>query len=87
WIRQQVQQIDPRLTVHDFCIIPGGRESGEKTSLVFDCVAPRDFPVEDADLRQSITRLVQQRYPRCQCQITIDRDYAALPHAEGEPGQ
>ena len=80
WMRGQVRLIDPRLTIHDFCVIPG--EEGEKTKLEFDCVAPRDFPVEDEDLRQSIAKLVRKKYPRCDCEITIDRDYAAMPHEE-----
>ena len=78
WAEAQVKTIDPALTIHDFCVLPS--EEDGKTCLAFDCVAPRNFPVEDEDLRHGIAKLIRQKYPRCACRVTIDRDYAAMPH-------
>ncbi len=82
WVGEQVRRVDPALTIHDFCVIPAGPQGG--TRLVFDCVAPRALPLADAELKEKISRLVRVRYPDCRCEITIDRDYAALPHKENE---
>lgn len=82
WVAAQARTVDPDLTLHDLCVMPG-RDAGH-TVLAFDCVVPKAFPVEDEDLKNSIAALVQRRWPSYRCEITIDRDYAALPHTENE---
>ena len=81
WLTAQVKTIDPALSVHDLCATP---RTGGGTTLEFDCVVPHDFPVEDADIKEKITTLVRRRWPANTCRITIDHDYAALPHTEEE---
>lgn len=77
WLATQVRTIDAALTVHDLRVMT---EEDGRTLLEFDCVVPRGFGIPDEALRSEVTRLVQQRWPRSDCRITVDHDYAALPH-------
>lgn len=80
WLLGQVRTIDAGITVHDLCILAG--TPGKKPTMEFDCVVPRSVKLKDEDVRQLITGLVQGKYPGYACDITVDHDYAALPHSE-----
>lgn len=77
WLSAQVRSIDNSLSVHDLRVMS---EEDGRTLLEFDCMVPRGFNIPDEALRSEVTRLVQQRWPRSDCRITVDHDYAALPH-------
>ncbi len=76
WLSENIKKIDRRLTVHDLRIVPGTTH----TNLIFDCVAPHTPELDDKMLKSEISKLVQSKYPDCITVVTIDRDYAALPH-------
>ena len=80
WLSRQAAQVDPSLTVHDICVMPG--EKGGAAVFSFDCAAPPDLPLTDDAIRADLTKRVLARYPHCRCEITVDRGYAALPHPE-----
>lgn len=80
WVSAQARAVDPSLTVHDLCVIPG--EDGSGAVFSFDCAAPADLPLTDDQIRTRLAQKVAVRYPRCRCDITVDRGYAALPHKE-----
>ena len=72
--------MDPALTIHDLCLIPGGRD--KRTVFSFDCAAPADLALSDDEIRRRLEERVATRYPRCRCEITVDRGYAAMPRPE-----
>lgn len=78
WLLEQVRTIDPALTIHDLCVLAGTEQ--KRPALEFDCAVPRGFAVDDQDLKERIARQVHRKFPGYDCVITIDRDYAALPH-------
>jgi cation diffusion facilitator family transporter len=71
-----VQFIDERITIHDLCIAPGP----EKPLVRFDCEVPADVEIPEKEIRRMLCNLVAAEYPGSDCDITIDRNYAALPH-------
>jgi cation diffusion facilitator family transporter len=71
-----VQFIDSRITIHDLRIAPGE----EYPTVSFDCVVPADVDISEKEIRRMLCNLVAQEYPGSHCDITIDRDYAAMPH-------
>lgn len=80
WIAGQARAVDPALTIHDLCVLPGGAEG--QTAVSFDCAAPADLSLTDEEIRSRLSALVKERYPRWRCEITVDRGYAAMPHPE-----
>ena len=40
----------------------------------------------DDEIRRRLADKVAERYPRCRCDITVDRGYAAMPHPEPPRG-
>lgn len=76
WLSSHVQKIDERLTIHDLRIIPGQMQ----TKMIFDCVVPHEFYMSDEELIQQIQAMVSEEYPGYHCMITIDKDFAAMPH-------
>lgn len=82
WLLAQVRSIDPALAIHDMSVLAGG---GNRCPILeFDCAAPRGFSMPDDALKRSITELVQRKYPNFDCDITVDRDFAAMPHEKPE---
>ena len=75
-LNSHVQKIDERLTIHDLRIIPGQMQ----TKMIFDCVVPHEFYMSDEELIQQIQAMVSEEYPGYHCMITIDKDFAAMPH-------
>lgn len=76
WLAGLVKTIHPGLTIHDLRVVPGKRH----TKLIFDCVVPQQFAMPPAELKAKIGALVIRERPDYSCVITIDTDYAALPH-------
>ncbi|OUP08931.1 cation diffusion facilitator family transporter [Collinsella sp. An2] len=73
WINRAVKQIDERLTIHDLRTVPGPTH----TNVIFDCVRPHDLPLSPDELRQRISRIVSDHYPRTICKITVDESYVS----------
>ena len=76
WLSEQVRAIHPALSIHDLRIVPGATH----TNIIFDCVVPHNFPIRYSALKAEIGAAVARQYPNHYCVITIDTDYAALPH-------
>ena len=55
-VAQLVQQIDPRITIHDFRMVRGHTH----TNLIFDAQIPFDLKLSDRDVARRIKALVQQ---------------------------
>ena len=47
------------------------------TNVIFDCVRPAGFGLSATELRERISALVRERYPRAICKITIDDSYVS----------
>ena len=72
-INALVKTIDARLSIHDLRTVPGPTH----TNLIFDCVKPADFDMDDEDLRARIATLVAVDHPQAICKITIDQSYVS----------
>ncbi len=73
WIDLAVKGIDPRLSIHDLRCVPGPTH----TNVIFDCVRPVGCPLSAAELRERVSELVRERYPRAVCKITVDESYVS----------
>lgn len=74
WIAAHIREIDPRLSIHDLRVVTGPTH----TNVIFDCLAPRELAMSDAQLRAAISALVQRSHPDCVCVITVDRSYVSV---------
>lgn len=72
-----VKIIDERITIHDLRVTPGEDGGG---LVAFDCVVPVDVNIPEKEIQRMLGNLVAEECPGCACSVTIDRDYAALPH-------
>lgn len=70
-IRTLVEGVDPRLTFHDFRMVTGPTH----VNVIFDVVAPFDFPVSDTELRREIVRRVHALDKRYNAVVKIDKSY------------
>ena len=61
WVRELVQSVSPDLTIHDFRMVPGEKN----TNLIFDVAAPSDFVLSDDMLKKRIGELVHEKDPSC----------------------
>lgn len=73
WISHAVEEIDPRITVHDLRCVPGPTH----TNVIFDCVRPVGSALSADELRERVARLVQGHYPRTIAKITVDESYVS----------
>ncbi len=71
WVAQQVKELDERLTIHDFRMTAGPHH----TNLIFDVVAPHNFPMEDEALAAAIQQRIQAHDPHCYAVIQVDHAY------------
>lgn len=76
WLGELVKDIDPALTIHDLRMVAGSTH----TNLIFDCVTPAGFEMDEADLKQAIKQAVRSRRPDYFCVITVESGYASIPH-------
>lgn len=75
-IAEIVQRIDGRLTIHDLRMVPGPTH----TNVIFDCVVPHKFSMSEEELTAEISRFVKQAHPDYFCVITVENNYAPIPH-------
>lgn len=73
WIDLAVKDLDGRLSIHDLRCVPGPTH----TNVIFDCVRPTGCALSGSELRERISALVRERYPRAVCKITIDDSYVS----------
>ncbi len=76
WLSEHIKSINPLLTIHDLRVVHGTTH----TNLIFDCAVPPSLSMPDSELKRTISELVQSGYPACYTVVTIDRNYAAMPH-------
>lgn len=70
-INELVKSISPQLSIHDLRTVPGPTH----TNVIFDCVKPADFELDDDELKHRISNLVTEKHPEAICKITIDQSY------------
>ena len=75
-ISEIVRNIDERLTIHDLRMVPGPTH----TNVIFDCVVPHKFSMSEEELTSEISRFVKQAHPDYFCVITVENNYAPIPH-------
>ncbi len=75
-ISEIVRKIDERLTIHDLRMVPGPTH----TNVIFDCVVPHKFSMSKEELSSEISRFVKQAHPDYFCVITVENNYAPIPH-------
>lgn len=66
----EARAIDPRLTLHDFRIVPGDTH----TNLIFDVVAPFELAVADDALRTDLADRIHVADDHLFAVITVDRE-------------
>ncbi len=76
WVSKIAFDIHPSLTIHDLRVVVGVTH----TNLIFDCVLPFGVELKEEDLKTALRTEIAKIDPSYRCVITIDRDYAALPH-------
>ena len=64
-----VTEIDDRLRIHDFRIVPGETH----TNLIFDIAAPFELALTNAELRSRVADAIHERNSHLYAVITVDR--------------
>ena len=68
-VNTYLDQIDPKLSMHDFRIVKGPTH----TNLIFDIVVPYDYPVSDQEVVDSVTKRIQTNHPDFYTVIDVDK--------------
>ena len=66
-----MKTIDPRLTIHDFRMVPGPSH----TNLIFDTVVPYGVKLDRAQVQKRIAELVRQLGEQYFAVVQIDNSY------------
>lgn len=80
WLEQTVAKVNPKMTIHDLRVVSGRAH----TKLVFDCLLPADVPLGDREVASAVEHAVKAERPDCDCVITVDRSFAAIPKGRAE---
>ena len=70
-VKEVVKGINDKMTIHDFRVVTGPTHN----NLIFDVLAPFSCNLEDEEVKTIISSEVKKRDKKCNCVITIDRDY------------
>ena len=70
-VAEKVKTIDPRLTIHDFRMVPGPSH----TNLIFDTVVPYGVKLDRAQVQKRIAELVRQLGEQYFAVVQIDNSY------------
>lgn len=74
-VEDVVQNIDERLTIHDFRLVKGKKQ----INLIFDMVVPHEYTQDKEDeVRLQVLEDMQKTDARYQCVITIDKSFVAV---------
>lgn len=68
-VKEYLRSVDPRLSLHDFRIVPGPDEN----VVLFDVVLPYDYPGSESDLLSGIENAVKTVSPAYRAIVEIDR--------------
>ena len=71
WTAQALNQIDARLTFHDFRIVEGPSH----TNVIFDVVVPHGFRMHTAELKAEIEHRLQEKQADLYAVITVDASF------------
>ena len=66
-----VQEIDSRLSIHDFRMVPGKTH----TNLIYDVVLPQEFQMSDDEVAKMIREKVREKYPNYYSVIKVEKAY------------
>lgn len=70
-VSELVQSIDPRLSIHDFRMVPGPTH----TNLIFDTVVPYDVGIPNNEVQRRIGKMVQAVDSSLFAVVKIDNSY------------
>ena len=62
-------EFDPRLTLHDFRVVPGSTH----TNLVFDVVVPFEFSLADEVVKKTVSERIHALEGNCYAVIDVDK--------------
>ena len=64
-----VREIDPRITVHDFRVVPGVTH----TNLIFDVAVPYELKMTVSEIRDAVSEKVREKHENYSAVVTVDR--------------
>ena len=70
-ISEEVKEIHPNITIHDFRAVPGPTH----TNVIFDAVLPYDSNITEAEAKEKIRTLVAEKHESVRAVVQIDRSY------------
>ena len=70
-VLNRVQEIDERITIHDFRMVEGPTH----TNVIFDAVVPFTVPLSDAEAAERIRAKVKEENPNWFAVVQIDKSY------------
>ena len=70
-VAEMVKVIDPRMTIHDFRMVPGNTH----TNLIFDAVAPYDVGITDQEIGQRIRKMVSDMEGNYFAVVLVEHSY------------
>lgn len=71
-IRNEVREVHPGITIHDFRMVPGPTH----TNVIFDAVLPYESSLSEEEAREQIARTVSKYHENTNVIVEIDRSYA-----------
>lgn len=70
-VAQIVKEVDERITVHDFRMVPGTSH----TNLIFDAVVPYEIKKSENEIKQELCNIISEKCENCFAVIKIDRPF------------
>lgn len=70
-VAQAVKEVDERITVHDFRMVPGTSH----TNLIFDAVVPFEIRKSESEIKQELCNIISEKCENCFAVINIDRPF------------
>ena len=64
-----VREIDPRITVHDFRVVPGVTH----TNLIFDVAVPFELKMTVPEIREAVSEKIREKHDTYYAVVTVDR--------------
>ena len=75
-LKEHARQLDPRLSIHDLRIVPGGSH----TNVLFDLVFPAGYTGDIDQMLAKMCQFVKEQDPKYCCVVKVEQSYAsALP--------
>ncbi|MBO5213784.1 MAG: cation transporter [Clostridia bacterium] len=70
-ISEEVKEIHPNITIHDFRAVPGPTH----TNVIFDAVLPYDSNMSEGEAKERIRALIAEKHESVRGVVQIDRSY------------